>query len=269
MGNRMGIREMNISWDIWTGAGFIRRMLRAISGLLLISMGFISCSKDLGDCLKGHGITMEETRITPGFSSVRLEDNIDLVLIQDSICMVKISAGEGIIGDILTEVSNGWLRIRNINQCNWVRKLNPAITATVHFIRLDTLNYAAIGDVSTPDTIRAGTFTLEIRDGAGSIRLLLQADTAFINEHDGTSDIHIAGRAGRQYAFMNGYGPLMAGDFHTEFTYIHSLRTNDSYIRAWKELEARIEASGNIYCKGNPWHIVTWITGSGQLIMLP
>ncbi|HRY33234.1 MAG TPA: DUF2807 domain-containing protein [Bacteroidales bacterium] len=260
---------MTFTKTIWTNTGLYRRQILAIYGLVWISICLFSCSKDLGDCLKGQGKTREEIRLTSPFTSVRLEDNIDLVLVRDSICMVRISAGEGIIGDILTEVRDGWLKIRNINHCNWVRKLNPAITAMVHYISLDTLNYAGVGNVSTLDTIRAGTFTLEIRDGAGSICLLLVADTAFINEHDGTSDIHLAGRADRQYAFINGYGPLMAYDFQTNFTYIHSLRTNDCYIRARQQVEARIEASGNVYCKGNPWHIVTWITGSGQLFLLP
>jgi hypothetical protein len=234
--------------------------------VLFVQLLLCSCSKDLCDCLKGTGALTTEERYPGDFNSVRTEDNINLILFRDSACRIIVECGSGIINDIHTEVEDGWLRLWNSSSCNWVRDLDPKINVYVYSSILDTLSYSSYGDVITPDTLTVKRFTLEVRDGSGSIDLKIKADTAYFNQHDGAADVTLSGKVQSQYIYNNGLGPINALGLEASFTYINSRGTNDCFVNATDHLEARIEYIGNIYYSGNPPVLITWILGDGQLL---
>ena len=238
-------------------------------GFILLIVSFLmmsSCAKTLVDCFVSTGTIKTDDRETGSFSSIRLENNIDIFLCQDTFCHVKIECGSGLIENIKTEIREGRLRIWNTNKCNWVRDLDPQIKAYVYYTAIDDIEYASIGDLITLDTLRARNFTINIRDGAGNINLMVNMDTAYFSDHTGTADIKLSGKVKAQYIYKNGVGPLNALGLKSSYTYVNNHNTNDCFVNVKDHLEARIDYSGNIYYSGHPPEIISWINGKGKLI---
>lgn len=229
-------------------------------------MFLTSCSKNLCDCLESTGSLSTEERAINEFTSIRTEDNINLILCRDTVCHVSVECGAGLIKDIHTGVEGGRLRIRNTNRCNWVRDLDPVIKVYVFYKKLEELDYSSTGNISTRDTLKSERFTLNVRDGAGSINMVVNIDTAFFNEHEGTADISLFGKVKAQYIYNNGLGPVNALGLASFYSFVHNRGTNDCFVKVSDRLEANIEYYGNIYYLGDPPVIISWITGEGKLI---
>ncbi|MHC1708473.1 MAG: head GIN domain-containing protein [Bacteroidales bacterium] len=233
---------------------------------LVQALALFSCSKELSDCFKGKGDKTVREKEVGYFRSVRLENNINMVLHQDTFCHVRIECGSGILEDIKTEVEQGKLRIWNNSSCNWVRDLNPQINIHVYYISLEQIDYSSTGLITCEDSIIEQKFTLDVRDGAGSIDLKANIDTGFFNQHDGVADITLSGKVNAQFIYNNGLGPINALGMESKYTYVNNRGTNDCYVNVSEHLEAKIEYFGNVYYIGNPPVIITWIEGSGNLI---
>ena len=232
-------------------------------GVLVYGTG---CSKDFCDCFTATRSLKTIDRNTGFFTSVRIEDNINVVLLKDTFCHVTLACGSGIIDHIKTEVTDNRLRLWNNSTCNWVRDLDPQIIANVYYTTLEEISYSATGKVSTEDTLKEQKFTLNVRDGAGSIQLKVNVDTAWFNQHDGATDINLSGKVNAQYIYNNGLGPVNALNLKSLFTFVNNRGTNDCFVQVQDHLEARIEYCGNIYYLGNPQVIISWIEGSGKLL---
>src|SRR5688572_20402713 len=96
-----------------------------------VSLSLAGCQKENQfDCFKSTGKTTTVTRPLSAFNSLRLQDDAQVILVQDSNSFVEIKGGTNLTDNILTEIKNQELTIRNINKCNWVRSYKPEITVT-------------------------------------------------------------------------------------------------------------------------------------------
>ena len=235
--------------------------------LSLISLVLSSCGKqDLCDCLKSTGEMQEEIRISSDFNSIELRDNVDLYLRQDSICTIKVVAGENLIKGIITDCLNGSLMIRNTNSCNWVRNMGNPVSVYISVPDLTRLTYKAYGNIITEDTLRMQELRIDVVDGSGSLFLWLRNSVTRLNMHEGVVDVQLSGRTGVSYIYNHGIGPVDALNLKSDITFITNNSIGNSYVHVLNMLDARIEYHSNIYYRGNPSGITASITGSGQLI---
>jgi hypothetical protein len=234
--------------------------------LLLILM--VSCSKEKKcDCLKSTGDIVTEERVTLPFNQIRIKDKINLFLKQDTFYSIKVEAGENLLPDIITEVNDSILEIRNENRCNWVRSYKPEINVYVTFQNLWHLMYdKCAGDVVMLDTVHVGIFQLDDMEGSGSLNFMLHTDVSWFNLHTGPADLTVKGVSDVCYLYTCGNGPSDLSDFKTNLAYITSKSTADSRVWVRKEMDVWIDYIGNVYYTGSPYKITYNYTGSGRLI---
>lgn len=233
--------------------------------LLLLLLGF-GCSKSPGDCFTSTGEVIISERSIPGFKGILMLDNIDVELIKSNSSKVEVTAGEHIIDNILTDVIDSELIIKNQNACNFVRSFDKPIKVKVYFQELDSIEYRSIGNLICQDPIsNADSFKIDIYEGAGHIELELNTSISHLNFHYGTAELVVSGFSQVNYIYQASYGLIDARNLETSFNYLENNSTNNCFVQANIVLGATISSIGNVYYWGNP-AIELSGGGSGQLL---
>ena len=235
---------------------------------LLVLFSFTSCEK-VCDCAKSTGAITSEFRLTNAIQKIELYNNIDLVIHIDSISKIKITAGENLIPEITTDNDNGVLKIKNTNNCNWVRKFNPKIMVEVWTPNLSyLLAKDATGDIYFEDSLNCNVFYFDSYSSTGKYNFKLKGLEAHLNINSGPADIKAIGAVTNFYLYGAGYGKLDCVNLHSDYVFVTNKGTNDFIVNVQQLIEANIYGVGNIYFKGNPSSIIKKELGQGKLISL-
>lgn len=239
------------------------KMVFAIVLITLIN----SCKKDsLCNCLRSAGDTVTEKRNLTSFTSLLVERNVAVDLIQDSICYAKITCGKHLMDGIVTEVKDGKLDVSNINRCNWSRSYKNEFVVEVHCKELINIEYAAAGNLTMLNQFNLDSLYIESTDGSGSVLLNINARVLYAVLNTAVADITINGNSKVNYFFANAQGFFDAGKLNADYVYMRSNTANYCKVNIKNQLDAEIEATGNIYYTGNPLILNLKQTGSGKLI---
>lgn len=234
-------------------------LLKTLSIFLVATLLTTACSKTAPECFSSPGKTIRQERSLPQFHLLSMHDNVDVLLVRSDIFKVEVVGGEKTISGIITEVDEkGHLHIRNNIQCRFLKQRERINRVTVHYRRLDTIEYRSVGTLSTQDAAGESTWVnpdslvLDIFEGAGdSIRLRIETPKARINYRYGTVPVRIIGNANVVFFYHNGYGLMDAWHLQSVFNYIETRSHNSLYVKADLALEAAINGEGNIYYHGN------------------
>lgn len=245
-------------------------MIKRLLYILLISGLFIQSScNDVCDCFHGRGREITEERHMETIKGIYLTNNISVVIHPDSNQRMTVTAGENLVDGIETSIENGRLSIRNNNRCNWTREFNPTLQVDIWTNTLQSIYIEdASGDLRFTDTLKVSNFRLDCFSSMGTYRVILLADIATLAIHNGPADIIAEGSVSTQYNYSAGFGKMNCLLLKSNNIYMNNKGTNDNYVYSNTILEAKIEATGNIYYSGNPVNVTTQITGKGKLIKL-
>jgi hypothetical protein len=236
--------------------------------LLLVTFLLTSCEK-ICDCAKSTGEIDFEIRSTSSIKQIELYNNIDLVVHIDSNPQLKITAGKNLISEITTDNDNGILRIRNKNNCNWVRDFNTSIIVEVW---TPSLNYLmakdATGDIYFEDSLYCDGFYFDSFSSTGQFHFKLKGPEAHLNINNGPADLSAIGSVSNFYLYGAGYGKLDCVNLHSDYVFVTNKGTNNFLVNVQQLIDANIYGRGNIYYKGNPATILKKEFGQGKLISL-
>lgn len=237
--------------------------------LLLVPL-LHSCEKaPLSDCFTSTGDVIEEEREVGSFSSILLRHNVNLHLHQAQQNKLVVKAGSNLLPKIKTQVNeNGRLEIRNNNSCNWVRSYDIPIDVYLDFVKLDSLEYRSIGDVTNEGTLFFDTLNLNVPEGSGKLALTIDAGIVYCGLPNGTADVVLKGFCEISYLYAAGFGRIDNRGLVSKFVYVNNKSSNNLYLQATIELGATIENIGNIYYSGSPPLINLNQIGTGKLIKL-
>lgn len=237
--------------------------------IIVLSFFVIACNKDEGcDCFDSTGRNVCIYRELSDFTKLELSENINLVLIQDTINNISISGGKNVLKGVLTYCENGTLFIKNVNKCNWIRNYNRKINAVLRYKTLNNISYKGTGIIKTENVLKTDKFTFDCWDGAGDINIDIVADETHFNMHLGTSNIKVTGVTKDNYIYTFSYGTIDCNSLLSRNVYITHRGTNNCYVFASEQLFVNINYIGNVYYTGQPSIIETNIQGSGQVIDL-
>jgi hypothetical protein len=237
--------------------------------LLLVLLSFGCQKSPVFDCFTSTGDMVKEERQIGQFNTIVVRDNLNLVLRQSNRNRLVVEGGSNLLPKIVTEVTNdSLLELRNDNRCNWVRSFDKPITVYLDFVDLEEIEYRTIGEVTNLDTLRLDSLSVDVREGAGKIDLILHTPLLHCNLHYGTADIVMKGEAEVSYVFGDGFGRIDNRDLLSSQVYVTNKSSNDMYLHATLRLGATIENIGNIYYRGNPDEIGLNRIGSGDLIKI-
>jgi hypothetical protein len=238
----------------------------ALSSLCLLGLFLSACSKDGGKCVSNTGQIILQDRHISEFDSIRVLDNVNVILTQDSVNKVAVEAGENIIGGIKTELSGSELVLYNTNNCNWLRSYSKPINIHVSVKNLLKIHYESAGDISCTDTLRSGYLKIDMWGGCGTIDLKVNVSDGYFIQHMGTATLILHGICKISSVFAGDYGLLQLGELQTGYSFVTNSGSNDCYVNAKHALQATIISIGNIYYSGNPHDVNSTITGAGRLI---
>lgn len=230
-----------------------------------------SCKKaEERSCLKTTG---EDTYLTIDidnpFDSLELYSNIIYNLIPDTVNKIVLEGGENLLQHINIEyISPQRYKVSNENKCNFLRSFKKKVTANIHFKELGFLHFEGSENLTTKDTIKGAEFRMIIRDGAGSVKLLVESGYTSIVVSHGFGDFTIAGKSLITFLSCRTNSFCDATELITgNYLRVNSETQGDMKVNANNiNLDAIINRGGNILYSGNPTEIDLEKNGDGNLI---
>ncbi len=243
---------------------------RSLIVLLSFAVLLFACNKEHApDCFQTAGIDTLVIREIGGFDQIELRDYIQYELYDSSAYMIELRGPRNLLPDIVTEINNGKLLIKNNNTCNFVRSFKKRLVVRIYSPQFHNIQNFSTGDITSINTINGDLFKIENRNAAGNITLSLITDTVVIASHTGVADVTLKGTCDELYLFNQGVGKLDAREIIASQSFVNNSSVNDVWVYAQNYLYAYIKYSGNIFYRGSPTQIDRTINGSGKLIELP
>ena len=239
--------------------------MRLITYIILLTIIFGCKKPNERSCWKSNGeVSYINTNITTTNNKITVFDDLNLILINDSLNEIIIEGPKNLIKLIKIDQKNHQITIKNNNRCDFLRK-DMEINIHYHYKQLDTIILKGYGNVNNNGKINHSIF-INAKDALCSINLKLNNDSNKIIIQNGSTDINLSGNCSYFYFYNEGFGPLKAFELEAKKTHIHSNSISNSEINVTEQLNAEIRNNGNIYYKGTPAIIQTTISGNGRLI---
>ncbi|MFL5762406.1 MAG: head GIN domain-containing protein [Bacteroidia bacterium] len=240
------------------------KQLRNILCVFLLITVLFSCKKENRcDCFKRTGEIITVTRSVNAFDRLQVEQNVNVFITDAAVQEVKVEAGKNIEPLIETVVQDGILIIRNHNRCNWARSYDKPLNVYIKTPGLKYITSDGTGKISSQNTIVKDTFDIRIMN-SGNIELTVNSGKV-ISHIFGAGDLTLHGRTAEHACSIGGASFLHAEDLDTDYTWIQSYTTGNSYVFARNLFICRIDDLGDIHCTGHPPNVTKTFNGKGNL----
>ncbi len=214
-----------------------------------------------GEKIKGNGNTSSETRSVSSADRIESMGSFNIEIIEGSTPSVRIEGESNLIPYIITENTDGLLRIRVKKGYN-IQTSRP-LKIYVTTPKLELVSLAGSGDVKGSSKF-SGASELELNI-AGSGNISLEVNTPEINaDIAGSGDINLVGETRDLSIDIAGSGNFEGMNMKSENVNISIAGSGDVNVFADKKLDVDIAGMGDINYKGNA--VVTKsIAGSGKI----
>jgi hypothetical protein len=236
--------------------------------LLYVSIFFLiaACTKDHAlDCFKSNGSDITELRTPGDFTTVEVNDKINLNVIKGAEYKVEVTAGRHIIKNITTKISDHVLKLDNTGKCNFVRGYKREVTVTITAPYIKQIISKGVGTVNFDGSYNQDTLQVKT-EGSGDIHVRgIYNQIATVA--NGNGDIYLEGSCNSLYAYSNGTNFLHGENMLVNnYIFVQTLSIGDCYVNATQafKLDYDLWNIGNIYYTGNPAIIADVGEGSGK-----
>jgi hypothetical protein len=217
------------------------------------------------DCVKTTGAIVTETRVPPPFSWIIVDDNIDVLLNNDSTGTITVEGGENLIGKLSWEHLGDTLRIYNGNYCNWARSYENRIKVTLGASPLTAIVHKSYGKISSVEKLRITDLTLFVLEANGNVDLEMKANYFFFYTNCSPS-VQLKGETNHFGVWSREFARIEGEGLVAQVCDINNASANEIRTFPVQKLNARIEQSGNIVYYNEPQTIEQVILGTGKLI---
>jgi hypothetical protein len=228
----------------------------ASAALLLPACSFSGGTKTV----EGSGVAAEEVRSVGEFSAVSFAIPGTLRIEQADRHSLRIEADDNLIDHIVTEISDGSLRIRTertrlVSQ----QPIRVFVTAPT----LTSIESAGSGSVEAPN-LRVGDLAVSLA-GSGDTRLPgLEAEELRI-QLAGSGTVEVSGNARRQVLSLAGSGGVEASGLETETVSANVAGSGSAFVQVRDRLTANLVGSGSVRYVGDP-QVESNTIGSGRVV---
>lgn len=237
--------------------------------LVSILLFFVfSCRKaNERKCWKSAGPFAEKVIQLGDFNCLFLKEHLRYTLIQDSTNQIVIKGGYNMIDWIEVNTENGLVSIRSKNKCNFFRKY-AVVDVEIHYTSMINIVFEGTESLTCLDTMKTNYLALTLKDGGGSMHMLVNAIDILTDQTHGWGDLTIAGKTNTSRYQLTGDGfidatQLLVKDSISFISYsstIQKINTNNC------KLKSEINGIGDIWYYGQPTSIYNREYGKGKLI---
>lgn len=236
-------------------------------GLLGLVLTFCSCNKENApDCFKTAGEVQTEIRDLGSFNKLELYSNLKYELIDTNFCGIEITGPKNLLPKIDAQLSNGVLKIENVNTCNFLRSFEQDITVTIYFDFVTNIQNFSTGQVKALNELKGNKIVLENRQASGLVELKLNCDTIYCGSPAGVNDTRLSGNVEVAELYSDAYGIINAENLLANHVYINNSSLQPIYAQALSYAFVRIEDAGNVILKQQPILFELVQIGSGVLL---
>lgn len=237
--------------------------VKSIIKILILGLFLFSC-----EYLKKDYNLKEEITLYPEIRMIYLENDIDILIVQDTIDFIKIISPDNLINGVKQVVKGDTITLLNENRSQIIDRYGYKITAEVHSKNLYYVYFKGSGTVESKDTLKMDSFQVTTMNATGNINLKFKGNYLRLVHSTGAVDVHISGSVNTLSVWTATYGRVDLSNFIAKRVTVTNISTNDIFVYASEYLEAMIEYTGNIYYYGKPGEIKIEKKGSGEVIML-
>jgi len=209
-----------------------------VSGLLFASSCYFSSN---------FGPIVEEERNVTDFYKLKVSSGIDVKLSQGNRHRVIIKANEDIIDDVVTEVTNGTLKL-NINR-RWFG-FGGNVDAEITFVELNSIDVSAGSDVESTEPLEFDEIEIEASSGS-DLKLELEAYSVDLRISSG-SDAYLKGSSRNFTAKASSGSDISAFDFEVEDATLECSSGSDVKTFVTGTLNVKASSGSDVTYRGNP-----------------
>lgn len=236
-----------------------------VIGLLLL----FACQK-VPDraCWKSTGEIQNLISPLSSFQYLTIHPHIEVVLVQDSLNYIEWQAGSNLLSFLSAEVQADTLTLLNNNNCRFLRYQNGKVKAVVHLTSLKELHLANSEAVRTSKKLHAADLLIYLKEGAGSVSLVINAPKVTIRNNYGWQTLRLSGNVNALFADLDGSASLQAPSLIVQDSIsFRSTSALPSWVRAGQlKLKAQLYGAGDLFYTGNPSVLLKTEFSSGKVL---
>ncbi|WP_165864863.1 head GIN domain-containing protein [Rufibacter latericius] len=206
----------------------------------------------------------EQTRNVGPFQKIGLAYPADVILRQGSTQSVKVEGDKEQLEQLVTEVSNGRLSIKQKNQ-NWNKEWASGKGRVTIYITVPQINELAVsgsGKIKGEGMFKSNSLDLAV-SGSGSI--LLSANVENVSSRiSGSGSIELKGQGQQSTISVSGSGSMKGYEFKTSDAKVSISGSGSCEVNATSSLKTSISGSGKVLYEGSP-SVDSRVSGSGSV----
>ena len=238
-------------------------MKKTIILALTLCISFISNAQ--WNKIKGNGNIVEISRSVGDYDKIAASGFFDVFLVDGKEGKISLKGESNLLDYIVTEVKDGKLNLKtkkgvSLKPSSW--KSN-AITITIPIEKIDGIYLSGSGDIVGKTTLKSDQFEAAI-SGSGDIELEIEAKN-LTTKIAGSGSIKLNGSASNFEIKVSGSGDVSAFNLKSENVSVAVSGSADVEVTVSNNLTARVSGSGDINYRGNPKHVDSKASGSGDI----
>lgn len=206
--------------------------------------------------------TVKETRDVKGFTKISYAISGNLKINIGPEFKVVLEGDKGDLDEVITDVSDGRLRIR---LDNWRFRFNEKVNAYVTLPVLEGVSVSGSGKAEILDPVRdADDFSMNVSGSGDLIATEIVTDAIDCGISGSGTLVISSGSADRGEISISGSGNCTAPDFEIDKLQVRVSGSGSCFCKAGDSINASISGSGNVIYKGDP-SVDARVSGSGRV----
>jgi len=239
-----------------------KKMLRyfAFMVIMIFPVGMIGCIYNNTESSFKGNYEVEERNIQD-FNAVELDGNFLVRLENSDSCSLDIAAKDEIKDLITTEVSNGVLKVRTIEQNASDKK--EIVELVINMPTLDRIKVLTSAKIYSEKPFYFDTLKIE---GGGILKMTMELKGDFLDGNfSGAANLDLSGEVRKMKLNIPGAARISAFDLKTKKLELNFSGAGKADVFASEELYVDVSGTCSVSYKGNPARVYSNVSGIGRV----
>lgn len=233
--------------------------------IFITATALLACKKQ-NNCFVTKGDVVTKTDTLPSFSSVTIDNGVNVVYYKAANPKIEITTGDNFIDYITYKVVNNELMLKNEIGCKVLRGKFDEVEIKVFSPALNEITLRGNGKISSPDTLR-NNFTFNSFANQGSAEFLISNDSTRIFMESGSTDLTLRGTTNYCWFYNFGINHFFGRAFAVNTFRMHNAANSITQATVTNIFLIEQNGDGDIEYWGNPAQVDTnSYQGNGKII---